>query len=106
LVVLWKPLNAEVMRMDESESKTEVARPSLRQPMYRRRSHLTMTVHPDTIVRFARLTDRYRLPVGQIVDHLVASLDRCFDAEGKPVALTCITGEACRVGRRDVPEVL
>ena len=81
-------------------------RPRLRQPEYRRRTHLTMTVHPDTISRLARLTDRYRLPVGQIVDKLVAGLDRCFDAEGKPQSLTCMHGEVCRMARRDVPEVL
>lgn len=81
-------------------------RPRLRKPEYRRRSHLTMTVNPDTIVRLAMLTDKYRLPVGQIVDKLVVSLARCFDAEGKPTNLTCITGEVCRMARRDVPEVL
>lgn len=81
-------------------------RPRLRRAEYRRRTHLTMTVHPDTISRLARLTDRYRLPVGQIVDKLVAGLDRCFDGEGKPQTLTCIHGEVCRMARRDVPEVL
>ena len=81
-------------------------RPKLRAPEYRRRSHLTMTVHPDTINRLAGLTDRYRLPVGQIVDKLVASLDRCFGPDGKPRMLTCIHGEACRMARTDVPEVL
>lgn len=81
-------------------------RPRLRAPQYRRRSHLTMTVHPDTINRLAMLTDLYRLPVGQIVDKLVASLARCFDGEGKPTTLTCVNGEACRMARRDVPEVL
>lgn len=81
-------------------------RPKLRQPQYRRRAHLTMTVHPDTIVRMARLTNRYKLPIGQVVDKLVAGLDRCFDLEGKPQSLTCITGEVCRMARRDVPEVL
>jgi len=81
-------------------------RPILRKPNYRRRSHLTMTVNPETINRLAMLTDRYRLPVGQIVDKLVVSLARCFDAEGKPTTLTCVNGEACRMGRRDVPEVL
>lgn len=78
----------------------------IRKPEYRRRSHLTMTVHPDTIVRLAQLTDRYRLPIGQIVDKLVAGLSRCFDGEGKAQLLTCINGEVCRMARRDVPEVL
>jgi hypothetical protein len=65
-----------------------------------------MTVHPDTITRLARLTDKYRLPVGQVIDKLVVALDRCFDAEGRPTTLTCIDGEVCRMARRDVPEVL
>ena len=81
-------------------------RPKLRKPEYRRRSHLTMTVNPETINRLAMLTDKYRLPVGQIVDKLVVSLARCFDESGKPTVLTCINGESCRMARRDVPEVL
>ena len=81
-------------------------RPKLRGPQYRRRSHLTMTVHPDTINRLAALTNRYRLPVGHIVDKLVSSLARCYDNEGKAQGLTCISGESCRMARRDVPEVL
>ena len=79
---------------------------TIRKPQYRRRSHLTMTVHPDTINRLAFLTGQYRLPVGQIVDKLVASLARCFNSEGKPVILTCVHGETCRMARQDVPEVL
>ncbi len=78
----------------------------IRQPQYRRRSHLTMTVHPDTINRLAFLTDHYRLPVGQVVDKLVAGLARCFAQDGKPLVLTCIHGESCRMARQDVPEVL
>lgn len=78
----------------------------LRKPQYRRRQHMTMTVHPDTVVRMARLVNRYKLPIGQITDKLVAALDRCFDAEGKSQSLTCINGEVCRMARRDVPEIL
>lgn len=85
--------------------KTE-ERPRLRQPEYRRRSHLTMTVHPDTINRLAVLTDRYRLPVGQIVDKLVVALSKCYDGEGRKAILTCVHGELCRMARQDVPEVL
>jgi hypothetical protein len=81
-------------------------RPRLRKPQYRRRSHLTMTVNPDTINRLAMLTDKYRLPVGQIVDKLVANMARCFGDDGKPKALVCISGEVCRMMRTDVPEVL
>jgi hypothetical protein len=65
-----------------------------------------MTVHPDTISRLAFLTNHYRLPVGQVVDKLVASLSRCFGPDGKSLILTCIHGESCRMARQDVPEVL
>jgi len=92
------------MTMTVADNTQEQAR--LRKPQYRRRQHLTMTVHPDTIIRMTRLTNRYRLPIGQITDKLVAALDRCFDGEGKPQSLTCINGEVCRMARRDVPEVL
>lgn len=77
-----------------------------RVPVCRRRSHLTMTVHPDTLVRLDQLKNTYRLPVGQIVDKLVLALHRCFDSEGKIVSLTCVNGEGCRFGRKDGPEVL
>lgn len=89
----------------EPETKVE-ERPRLRKPAYRRRSHLTMTVNPDTINRLAMLTAKYRLPVGQIVDHLVANMARCFGEDGKPKALVCISGEVCRMMRTDVPEIL
>ena len=77
-----------------------------RRPTVRRRSHLTMTVHPDTLVRLDQLKNSYRLPVGQIVDKLVLALHRCFDPEGKVTSLTCVNGEVCRFGRKDGPEVL
>lgn len=89
-----------------SVSNDTQERPVLRAPQYRRRSHLTMTVHPDTIVRLAGLTNRYRLPTGQIIDKLVAALARCFDDKGEAQILTCVHGEVCRMARRDVPDVL
>ena len=89
-----------------TDTQPEPERPRLRVPQMRRRSHLTMTVHPDTIVRLAQLTNTYRLPVGQVVDKLVAALARCFGSDGAPEILTCINGEVCRMARRDVPEVL
>jgi hypothetical protein len=80
--------------------------PRIRAPQYRRRSHLTMTVQPETMNKLKVICKRYSLPVGQVVDKLVNSLDRCYDGEGKPRGLTCITGELCRWNRTDVPEVL
>lgn len=75
-------------------------------PKYRRRTHLTMTVHPDTANRLDALSNRFRLPKGQIVDKLTCALSRCWDPAGNPAMLTCVNGEVCRMARRDVPEVL
>lgn len=87
-------------------SVTDSTQTRIRAPQYRRRAHLTMTVQPETMNKLKVSCKRYSLPVGQVVDKLVNSLDRCFDAEGKPRGLTCITGEMCRWNRMDVPEVL
>ena len=75
-------------------------------PQYRRRTHITMTVHPDTDVRLDQLSNRFRLPKGQIIDKLVLAAARCYGDDGKPRQLTCISGEVCRMGLTDVPEVL
>jgi hypothetical protein len=61
-----------------------------------------MTVHPDTIDRFDRVCDRFKMPRGQVVDKLLLALTVCLDTG----SLTCINGEACRMGRKDVPQVL
>ena len=84
----------------------EGSQPRIRAPQYRRRSHLTMTVQPETMIRLRVICRRYSLPVGHVVDKLVNALDRCYDGEGKARGLTCITGEMCRWNRTDVPEVL
>lgn len=69
-----------------------------------RRIRLTigMTINPDTIDRFDRVCDRFKLPRGQVVDKLLVALDTCLST-GK---LTCISGEVCRMGRVDVPPIL
>ncbi|MCJ7795198.1 MAG: hypothetical protein MUQ56_00255 [Thermoleophilia bacterium] len=87
--------------LESSESATP-----LRMPKFRRRTHLTMTVHPDTDCRLGALSNRFRLPKGQIVDKLVMALSRCWRADGEVAHLTCVNGEACRMARTDVPEVL
>lgn len=84
---------------------TENATP-LKMPKFRRRTHLTMTVHPDTDCRLNSLSNRFRLPKGQIVDKLVMALSRCWKGDGSVAFLTCVNGEACRMARTDVPEVL
>jgi len=61
-----------------------------------------MTVHPDTVDRFDRICDRFKLPRGQVVDKMAMALDTAIST-GK---LTCVNGEACRFGRTDVPSVL
>jgi hypothetical protein len=79
---------------------------ALKMPQFRRRTHITMTVHPDTDVRLDQLSNRYRLPKGQIVDKLVLACSKCYGPDGAPGRLHCVTGEPCRMERRDVPEVL
>lgn len=69
---------------------------------HRIRVSIGMTVNPDTIDRFDRVCDRFRLPRGQVVDKLLVALDTCC-ASGK---LVCISGEFCRMARTDVPPIL
>jgi hypothetical protein len=61
-----------------------------------------MTVHPATLERLDRLCSKFALPRGQVVDKLVVSL--AVMVEGG--TLTCVTGEVCRIGRKDLPAVL
>jgi hypothetical protein len=61
-----------------------------------------MTVHPETIDRFDRVCDKFKLPRGQVVDKLLVAIDTAM-ATGK---LTCVNGEFCRMARTDVPVVL
>jgi hypothetical protein len=69
---------------------------------HRIRVSIGMTVNPDTIGRFDRVCDRFKLPRGQVVDKLLVALDTCITV-GK---LTCINGELCRMQRTDVPPIL
>jgi hypothetical protein len=68
----------------------------------RRRQHLSITVHPDTLDRLDRLTSKFALPRGQVLDKLVVALSTAMDGG----SLTCVTGEVCRFGRKDLPQVL
>jgi len=66
------------------------------------RVSIGMTVHPDTIDRFDRVCDKFKLPRGQVVDKLLVAIDTALVA-GK---LTCVNGEFCRMARTDIPVVL
>lgn len=74
------------------------ARPSV----VRRRQHVSMTVHPQTLDRLDVICTRFALPRGQVLDKLVVALATCLESG----SLTCITGEVCRIGRKDLPAVL
>jgi hypothetical protein len=71
-------------------------------PKRRIRLSIGMTVHPDTVDRFDLIFDKYKLPRGQVVDKLVVALALAIQSG----CLTCINGEACRMGRKDIPAVL
>ena len=66
------------------------------------RVSIGMTVHPDTITRFDRICEKFKLPRGQVVDKLAVALDTAITT-GK---LTCVNGEVCRMARTDIPPVL
>lgn len=66
------------------------------------RVSISMTVHPDTVERFDRIQARFKLPRGQVVDKLVQALDLAATSG----QLTCVHGEVCRMGRKDVPPIL
>lgn len=71
-------------------------------PKRRIRVSIGMTVNPDTVDRFDRVCDRFKLPRGQVVDKLLMSLDTACST-GK---LTCVNGELCRMQRTDIPPIL
>jgi hypothetical protein len=68
----------------------------------RLRPHVGITVHPDTIDRWDALCERFRLPRGQVVDKLVIAAHRMIEQN----KMFCVSGELCRMGRTDVPEIL
>ena len=71
-------------------------------PVVRRRQYLNITVHPDTVMRLDSLCGKFTLPRGQVLDKLVVALWTAFE-QGQ---LTCVTGELCRINRKDLPAVL
>jgi len=81
---------------------TDTNSPSVPRRPNRIRVSIGMTVHPDTVARFDRIYDKYKLPRGQVVDKLVVALDTAIST-GK---LTCVNGEICRMARTDIPPVL
>jgi hypothetical protein len=81
---------------------TDSEKPSVAKRPHRIRVSIGMTVHPETVDRFDRIYDKYKLPRGQVVDKLLVALDTAISS-GK---LTCISGEVCRFGRVDIPPVL
>ena len=70
-------------------------------PGRRLRPQITLTVHPDTVDRMAQLCDRFKVARGPLIDRLVLILHKQY-ADGR---VYCLTGEACRFNRTDVPEI-
>lgn len=67
----------------------------------RLRPQITMTVHPDTVSRMNVLCDRFKQSRGQVLDRLILILHRQYEDS----QVMCMTGEVCRIGRRDPPEI-
>lgn len=68
----------------------------------RRRQHVSMTVHPQTLDRLDVICSKFALPRGQVLDKLVVALSTALE-QG---TMTCVNGELCRIGRKDLPAVL
>jgi hypothetical protein len=73
-----------------------------RRSVRRIRVSIGMTVHPETVDRFDRICEKYKLPRGQVVDKLTQALDAALTGG----VLTCVNGEVCRMARKDIPPVL
>jgi hypothetical protein len=71
-------------------------------PVVRRRQHVSVTLHPQTLDRLDVLCGTFALPRGQVLDKLVVALSTAMETG----FLTCVTGESCRVQRKDLPKVL
>lgn len=84
-----------------SVNQTAGVMTSDRGPGKRLRPQITMTVHPDTVDRMAELCDRFKMARGPLVDRLVLILWKQYQDE----RVYCLTGEACRFNRTDVPEI-
>lgn len=66
-----------------------------------RRIHMPITVAQGTISRMDELCGRFSTTRGRLIDKLVEVLHRSY-SRGK---CFCISGEACRIDRTDLPEV-
>ncbi len=72
----------------------------------RKRPHVTMTVHKDTIGRLDDMAARFQQSRGQVLDRLVNLLWMQYKGrDGKPERRMCLNGEPCSFNRTDVPEV-
>ena len=79
----------------------ETAEGVVRRPC-RRRVQVGITVHPLTDQALDRLTEKFNIARGQIIDKLVLALDLALTSQ----KMTCISGEVCRFNRTDVPSIL
>lgn len=73
----------------------------VRRRVNRRRQHLALTCHLETIAKLDQLCVRFSSTRGRVVDRLVETLHRAY-ASGN---LVCIHGQPCQIGRKDLPEV-
>lgn len=66
------------------------------------RLRATISVHPTTLVALDSLCERFRTNRGRLVDKMVETTAAAY----RDGVLRCVTGGACTINRKDLPEVL
>jgi hypothetical protein len=67
----------------------------------RRRMHMAVTVHMDTVTRMDQLCGKFESTRGRLIDRLVEMLHRSYETG----TVHCIHGQPCQIGRKDLPAV-
>jgi hypothetical protein len=68
---------------------------------FRRRQHMALTCHQDTLDRLDVLCGRWSTTRGRVVDRLVEILSRAYESG----VLHCIHGQPCQLNRKDLPGI-
>ena len=68
---------------------------------FRRRQHMALTCHQDTLDRLDVLCGRWSTTRGRVVDRLVEILSRAYECG----TLHCIHGQPCQLNRKDLPGI-
>ena len=68
----------------------------------RRRIHMAITVHPETVDRLDTLCAQFASTRGRVIDKVIDVLARSYSTG----TLHCVHGQPCQIGRKDLPAVM